>query len=145
MASNQEQEKTQETQTQETQTQTQETQIPKQKPIEFKFPHCSVNVPYSIVMKSKFISDMVEDIGIECIEDGKLYIEYDSKKLNKEELELYFYLVEIYYTLGYDVLSHNIGQLIISPKLLCKFINFSDYLNITLFIDALCEYTASIL
>ena len=137
MASQQEQEQTQE--------QTQETQIPKQKPIEFKFPHCSVNVPYSIVMKSKFISDMVEDIGIECIEDGKLYIEYDSKKLNKEELELYFYLVEIYYTLGYEVLAHNIGQLIISPKLLSNFIKFSDYLNFTLFLDALCEYTASIL
>jgi hypothetical protein len=124
---------------------TQETQIHKQKPIEFKFPHCSVNIPYSIVMKSKFISDMVEYIGIECIEDGKLYIEYDLKKLNKEELELYFYLVEIYYTLGYDVLSHNIGQLIISQHDLCKFINFSDYLNFTLFLDALCEYTASIL
>ena len=135
MASQQEQEQTRE--------QTQETQI--QETIEFKFSHCSVNVPYSIVMKSKFISDMVEDIGIECIEDGKLYIEYDSKKLNKEELELYFYLVEIYYTLGYEVLAHNIGQLIISPKLLCKFINFSDYLNFTLFLDSLCEYTASIL
>jgi hypothetical protein len=88
---------------------------------------------------------MVEYIGIECIEDGKLYIEYDLKKLNKEELELYFYLVEIYYTLGYDVLSHNIGQLIISQHDLCKFINFSDYLNFTLFLDGLCEYTASIL
>ena len=135
MASQQEKEQTRE--------QTQETQIPET--IEFKFPYCSVNVPYSIVMKSKFISDMVEDIGIECIEDGKLYIEYDLKKLNKEELELYFYLVETYYTLGYEVLAHNIGQLIISPKLLCKFINFSDYLNFTLFLDSLCEYTASIL
>ena len=136
MAYNQEQEQTQEKQIP-------ETQKPKQKTIEFKFPYCSVNVPYSIVMKSKFISDMVEDIGIECIEDGKLYIEYDLKKLNKEELELYFYLVETYYTLGYNVLAYNIGQLIISPKLLCNFIKFTDYLNFTLFLDALCEYTAS--
>ena len=125
------------------QEQTQEKHIPET--IEFKFSHCSVNVPYSITMKSKFILDMVEYIGTDCIEDGKLYIEYDSKKLNKEELELFFYMVEIYYTLGYDVLSHNIGQLIKSPKLLCNFINFSDYLNITLFLDALCENMASIM
>ena len=97
-------------------------------------------------MKSQFLSDMVEDIGIQCIEDGKLNIIYDSYEFTKEELELYFYLVKTYYTSGYNVLANTILEKNISPQLLCNFIKLSDFLNITLFIDALCknmaDYTA---
>lgn len=132
-----------------TQKQTKQMQMQIQVPttIEFIFTHCSVNVPFSIAMKSQFLSDMVEDIGMQCIEDGKLNIIYDSYEFTKEELELYFYLVETYYTSGYNVLANTILENNISPQLLCNFIKLTDFLNITLFIDALCEnmadYTAS--
>ena len=144
MASHQEQTKEMQTQKQ-TQTQKQEQLLPTT--IEFIFTYCSVNVPFSIAMKSQFLSDMVEDIGIQCIEDGKLNIIYDYYEFTKEELELYFYLVETYYTSGYNVLANTILENNISPQLLCNFIKLSDFLNITLFIDALCEnmadYTSS--
>ena len=84
--------------------------------IEFIFTYCSVNVPFSIAMKSQFLSDMVEDIGIQCIKDGKLNIIYDSYEFTKEELELYFYLVETYYTSGYNVLANTILENNISPQ-----------------------------
>ena len=93
-----------------------------------------------------YTSVTIEDNALVYIEDGKLNIIYDSYEFTKEELELYFYLVKTYYTSGYNVLANTILEKNISPQLLCNFIKLSDFLNITLFIDALCknmaDYTA---
>jgi hypothetical protein len=115
----------------------------------------SIKFPYVTVLHSKFIANMIEIFGIQSFinDDNKINIMFDIQNLTKDDLQIYFDLVEIYYKRDdYDDLVNQINKYKyngyipnISPNILCNYILLSDYLNFTSFLDALCKYTGTIL
>lgn len=103
----------------------------------------SIKVPYVTVLHSKFIANMIEIFGIQSFidDDNKINIMFDIQNLTKDDLQIYFDLVEIYYKRDeYNDLVNQINKYkyngyipIISPNILCNYILLSDYLNFTSF------------